>query len=231
MRINCIGGGGNAARTCTGVAQRSRYARVRACICDGAAGRRWGRVWVWGEGGRFSRRRAAEGEGGGGGVTTGLGEPAGVCVCGAVRRRGRCSRHQARHAPRSAKDATCNVHRATPPWRNVRQSLQPAITIHNPRAVRRATRPRSMQPQCMQHATHYMYRATRRLQRATAARNMQHATHTMQRERCNKQKTCNPRRQNNNRQQTKQHRGALIYRQDATDGTQPAPRSMHATAP
>ena len=75
-----------------------------------------------------------------------------------------------------------------------------------------------------------MHRATRRLQRATAARNMQHATHAMQRERCNKPKTCKPRRQNNSRQQTKQHRGALIYRQDATDGTQPAPRCMrHAT--
>ncbi len=79
------------------------------------------------------------GGGGGGAVTTGLGEPAGVGECGAVRRRGRCSTQQACHA--TVKDATCNVNHATPPWRNVRQSLQPATTtMHNPRAVRRATR-------------------------------------------------------------------------------------------
>ena len=146
-----------------------------ACLC--------GRVWVCvrAPAGRFGRQKRRSGPisviGGG---TTGLGELAGMRASGAILRSCCCNAHI--RAMRNMEGVTCEMQRESRDAAvmcNVRQSLQPATTIRNARAVRRATRPRSMQPQYMQHATRYMYRATRRMQRATTARNMQHATHTI----------------------------------------------------
>ncbi len=78
------------------------------------------------------------------GETTDLDELAGVCEGDAIRRSGRCHVHiattcNARHHERcNMQYATCNAHAAV--MRNVRQSVQPAITIRNARAVQRATR-------------------------------------------------------------------------------------------
>jgi hypothetical protein len=91
---------------------------------------------------------------------TDLDELAGVCEGDAIRRRGRCHAHISNEDVQRA--ASFNMQRESRDaavMRNVRQLVQIAITMRNARAVRRATRPRSMQPQYMQHATRYVYHA------------------------------------------------------------------------
>ncbi len=165
------------------------------------------------------------GEGG----TTDLGEPAGVGECGAIRRRGRCSRHQPRHATQCER---CNMQRAS---RDAAVAQRAAIIATCNNNTQRTSRGTCNTP--VKHAT-TVHRC-----------NVRPATCTVQLEGCNMQQpraTCNmqrtpcsanaatsrnvqPRNQNDSRPQTKQHRGARIYRHDATDGTQQPYSMRHAT--
>jgi hypothetical protein len=108
---------------------------------------------------------AGEGEGrsvggGDGGVVTvikDLGEPAGVCACAEIRRRGRCSVRQAHHATRNVKEATCNVQHAT----SIMQPQRAGATHLNatrstPQETRRISGSRPRSATCgIQHGTPY----------------------------------------------------------------------------
>ncbi len=119
-----------AARTRTrGYAHEHARARIRACTP--------GRLERTGHGGQGRRqRRGREARDGGG-------EPAGVCECAAVHRRGRCNARQAHHAMRNEKDATCNMQHESRAAA-VAQCAQLIATCSN--NTQRTTCPRATRP-------------------------------------------------------------------------------------